>query len=206
MRRDVDQEDEDDGLTIISEDDEADDEGESYDLFEEGQLCDICQHDQGRVGVDPTARGSYDGTPVLLCYECLEGGLKDHYGRVDGVAVVVEPFGEYSAHYYYRLDEMPAYQFVREDVEAISWLLLTIGDECKRCGEQSHFAWLTRGFIDERLPENRPVFRNLDAEVLHLCTNCAAAALAEAYRSMQLPLMTVETPRSAMGILMPTGE
>jgi hypothetical protein len=204
MRRDVEREDEDDGLNIISEDDE--DEEETAALFAEGQLCDVCQHDRGRVGLDPTARGSYDGTPVLLCYECLEGGLKEHYGRVEGVAVVVEPFGEYSAHYYYRLDEMPAYQFVREDVEAVSWLLLTIGDQCERCSEQSRFAWLTRDFVDERLPENRPVFRNLDADIRHLCTGCAAAALAEVYRAMDLPLMTVETPRSAMGILMPTGE
>ena len=72
---------------------------------------------------------------------------------------------------------MPAYQFVREDVEAISWLLLTIGDNCARCGEQSHFAWLTRDFVDVQLPENKPLFRNLDGEIEHLCGACAGAAL-----------------------------
>jgi len=193
-----------DGLNIVSGDDDEDEEGE--DLFEEGQPCDVCQAEDGRVGLDPTCRGTYDGEPVLLGYNCLEGALKDAYKGVDGVAIVVEPFGEYGAHYYYRLDEMPAYQFVREDVEAISWLLLTIGDACGRCGEQSHFAWLTKEFVDERLPENRPLFRNLDGDIERLCRNCAASALAESYNSLNLPLMTVELPRSAMGILMPTGE
>ena len=74
---------------------------------------------------------------------------------MEGVAVIVEPFDDYSDHYYYRLDEMPAYQFVREDVEAISWLMLTIGDACARCGEQSRFVWLTRDFVEPSLPESR---------------------------------------------------
>ncbi|MEX2245233.1 MAG: hypothetical protein WEC75_00970 [Dehalococcoidia bacterium] len=196
--------DDEDGLNIVSED--AEEESEAYDLFEEGQRCDVCGGVDGRVGFDPTVRGSYDGTPVLYCYGCLEAGLKSAYRDVDGVAVVVEPFGEYRAHYYYRLDELPAYQFVREDIEALSWLLLTIGDTCARCSEQSHVAWLTRDFVDARLPEGEPVFRNMDADIEHLCNSCAAAALAELYRSLDLPLMTVELPRSAMGVLMPTGE
>lgn len=194
-----------DGLNIVSGDDDDEDE-EVEDLFEEGQPCDVCQQEDGRVGLDPTCRGTYDGEPVLLGYNCLEGALKDAYKGVDGVAIVVEPFGEYGAHYYYRLDEMPAYQFVREDVEAISWLLLTIGDTCGRCGEQSHFAWLTKEFVDERLPENRAVFRNLEGDIERLCGACAVSALAESYSSLKLPLMTVELPRSAMGVMMPTGE
>src|SRR5205085_7489010 len=113
-------------------------------------------------------------------YNCLEQGLKDAWKDVEGVAAVVEPFGEYGAHYYYRLDEMPAYQFVREDIEAMSWLMLSVGDNCARCGEQSHVAWLTRGFVDQRLPENRAVFQNLDADIEHLCSSCAAGALAAA--------------------------
>jgi hypothetical protein len=158
------------------------------------------------VGLDPTCRGAYDGDPVFYGLKCLPEGLKAVYAGVEGVAVIVEPFGEYSDHYYYRLDEMPSYQFVREDVEAISWLLLTIGDACARCGEQSRFAWLTRDFVDPRLPENEPVFRNLEADIDHLCGPCAAGALASSYRSLELPLMTVELPRGAMGIMMPTGE
>lgn len=198
-------EEQEDGLNIVSGDDE--DDGEEIDeLFEEGQLCDICQNEEGRVGLDPTCRGTYDGEPVLYGYHCLEAGLKDAYGKLDGIAVIVESFDEYAEHYYYRLDEMPAYEFVREDVEAISWLLLTIGDACARCGQQSHAAWLTRDFVDAHLPENRPVFRNMDKDIEHLCRNCAAAALAKSYTSLQLPLMTVELPRSAMGIMMPTGE
>lgn len=195
---------EEDGLNVVSGDDEEEEEFE--DLFEEGQTCDLCQSEEGRVGLDPTCRGTYDGDPVLMGYNCLEAGLKDAYLGVEGVAVVVEPFGDYSAHYYYRLDEMPAYEFVREDVEGISWLTLAIGDACARCGEQSHVAWLTRDFVDQKLPENRPVFRNLDGEIEKLCRSCAAAALAESYASLKLPLMTVELPRSAMGVLMPTGD
>ena len=108
-------------------------------------MCDVCQGEEGRVGLDPTCRGNYDdaGEPTLFGYNCLEQGLKEAYAGLEGVAAIVEPFGDFSAHYYYRLDEMPAYQFVREDVEAMSWLMLTVGDACARCGEQSHVAWLT---------------------------------------------------------------
>jgi hypothetical protein len=194
-----------DGLNILSGDDEEPEEV-LEDLFEEGRACDLCQSEDGRVGLDPTCRGGYDGEPVLLGYRCLPQGLKDAWDAVEGVAVVVEPFGEFDAHYYYRLDEMPAYRFVRDDVEGISWLLLTIGDVCARCGEQSRVAWLTPENVDQRLPEDRPVFRDLDGEVEKLCRSCAAAALAAAYRSLDLPLMTVELPRGAMGVLMPTGD
>jgi hypothetical protein len=202
--KEVEDEDE-DGLNIVSGDDE-DEEEETEDLFEEGQTCDLCESEEGRVGLDPTCRGAYDGDPVLMGYNCLEAGLKDAWAAVEGVAVIVEPFGEYGAHYYYRLDEMPAYEFVREDVEGISWLMLAIGDACARCGEQSHVAWLTPKFVDQKLPENKPVFRNLDGEIEKLCRSCAAAALAESYISLKLPLMTVELPKSAMGVLMPTGD
>ncbi len=196
----------DDGLNIVSDDDEE--EEEPGELFQAGQLCDVCQGEDGRVGLDPTCRGAYEdaGDPVLFGYNCLEQGLKTAWSKVEGVAAVVEPFGEYSAHYYYRLDEMPAYQFVREDVEALSWLMLSIGDNCARCGEQSHVAWLTPEFVDQHLPENRPLFRNLDGVIEHLCTGCTASALSGAYRTLGLPLMTVELPRSAMGVLMPTGD
>lgn len=195
------------GLNIMSADDENEDEGEvAGELFEPGQVCDVCGKEEGRVGLDPTCRGQYDGDPVFLCFGCLTGALQDAYKSVEGVAIIVESFDEYDNHYYYRLDEMPAYQFVREDVEAISWLLLTIGDKCARCGEQGHFAWLTRENVDEHLPENKPLFRKLDGEIEHLCGACAGAALAASYKSLELPLMTVELPRSAMGVMMPTGE
>jgi hypothetical protein len=196
-----------DGLNVISDEDD-DDEEESEPLFAAGQLCDLCETEEGRVGLDPTCRGNYGGDlgPQLFGYNCLADGLKRAYQSVEGVAAVVEPFGDYSAHFYYRLDEMPAYQFVRDDVEAMSWLMLSIGDDCSRCGKQSHIAWLTRESVDERLPENRPVFRNLDADIEHLCVDCTADALAAAYREMELPLMTVELPRAAMGVLMPTGD
>ncbi len=193
-----------DGLNVVSGDD--DDGEEIDDLFEVGQQCDICSNEEGRVGLDPTCRGQYDGDPVLFGFNCLEQGLKDAYAKDEGIAVIVESFGEYSDHYYYRLDEMPAYQFVREDTEAISWLLLTIGDACSRCGQQSHFAWLTRDFVNPHLPENEVIFKNMDRDIEHLCRACVATALATSYKSLELPLMTVEVPRSAMGIMMPTGE
>ena len=196
----------DDGLNITSGDDEDNGEERSGALFEPGQSCDVCGAEDGRVGLDPTCRGAYDGDPVFYGLNCLEAGLKAAYGAVEGVAVVVESFGDFSDHYYYRLDEMPAYQFVRDDVESVSWLLLTIGGSCGRCGEQSHFAWLTRDFVDPALPENEPVFRNMDKDTEHLCGACTGAALALSYRSLDLPLMTVELPRSAMGIVMPTGD
>jgi hypothetical protein len=200
-------EEDEDGLNIVSADDEEELEGEEPEpLFEAGQRCDACENEDGRVGLDPTCRGAYDGDPQLFGYNCLADGLKEAWSKVEGVAAVVEPFGEYGAHYYYRLDEMPAYQFVREDVEAMSWLMLTVGDACARCGQQSHVAWLTPEFVDQKLPEDRQVFRNLDKDVEHLCQACAAEALAQAYRELELPLMTVELPRSAMGVLMPTGD
>jgi hypothetical protein len=202
--RELMQDEDEDGLNIVSGDDE--DDGESEPLFAEGQLCDVCEGEEGRVGLDRTGRGSYEGEPTLYGYNCLEQGLQDAWKDVEGVAAVVAPFGEYDAHYYYRLDEMPAYQFVREDIEAMSWLMLTIGDDCARCGKQSHVAWLTRDFVDQRLPENRPVFQNLDADVEHLCSACTASALAVAYRELERPLLTVDLPRSAMGVLMPTGD
>jgi hypothetical protein len=205
--RDQLQDEDQDGLNITSGDDDED-EGEAEDLFAEGQMCDVCQGEDGRVGLDPTCRGTYPdaGDPTLFGFNCLEQGLKDAYAKLEGVAAIVEPFGDFTAHYYYRLDEMPAYQFVREDTEAMSWLMLTIGDACARCGEQSHVAWLTREFVDERLPENRAVFKNLDGEIEHLCAACAATALASAYRDLGLRLMTAELPQSAMGVLMPTGD
>lgn len=190
-----------DDFNIISEEDE---DGEP--LFAEGGECDICENEAGRVGIDPTCRGAYEGDRVLAGFTCAPDQLKQQYGAVDGVAVIVEPFGKYAAHYYYRLDEMPAYQFVREDVEAISWLMLTIGDECARCGQQSRFALLTKDFVDQRLPEGKAIFRNLDSPIEHLCGDCAAAHLARAYQTLRLPLITVEIPRGAMGVLMPTGE
>lgn len=193
-----------DGLNIYSGDD---DDGEvTGGMFALGQNCDICGAEEGRIGLDPTCRGNYDGTPILYGFNCVTDGLREAYGGVEGVGVIVEPFDEYTDAYYYRLDEMPAYQFVREDVEGISWLMLIIGDNCARCGEQSRFVFLTRDNVDPRLPEEEPVFRNLDGDLEHLCGACAGAALAAGCKSLDLPLMTVELPRSAMGIIMPTGE
>lgn len=195
----------DDGLRIYSGDD---DEGEEIigPLFEPGQRCDICHREDGVVGIDPTCRGVYEGEPLIVGEDCLEQELQRVYGNVEGVGVIVEPFGQYSAHYYYRIDEMPAYQFVREDVEGISWLMLTVGDECARCGEQSRFAWVGQELVYRDLAENESVFRNLQADMEHLCGKCAGQALADAYLAMRLPLVTAEVPRSAMGIMMPTGE
>ena len=187
--------------------DEDDEDGEFQgDLFAAGQMCDVCGAEEGRVGLDPTCRGAYQGDPVFYGFKCLPDGLKQAYAAVEGVAVLIEPFDEWSELYYYRLDEMPAYQFVREDVEAISWLMLTIGDECARCGEQSRFALLTKEFVDQKLPEDRQVFRNLDRNIEHLCGDCAAAHLADVYKALRVRLVTAEVPRGAMGIVMPTGE
>jgi len=197
--------DDDDEFNVVSGDDD-DDEYIPHNLFGDGGPCDVCGNDPGRIGIDPTCRGAYDGEPLLACYACAPEQLKRAYADVEGVGVIIEPFGEYSAHFYYRLDEMPSYQFVREDTEAISWLMLTIGDACKRCGEQSRFALLTKTFVDEDLPENAQVFRHLDRDIEHLCAACTATYLAVAYKALQAPLVTVEVPRGAMGILMPTGE
>jgi hypothetical protein len=195
-----------DGLNILSGDDEEAGEEEVAALFALGQQCDVCSAEEGRVGIDPTCRGSYDGDPVLLGDGCLDVGLKSAYEGIEGAAVVVEPFGQYVAHYYYRVDEMPAYRFVRDDVEAISWLLLTVGDDCARCGQQSRFVWLPADRVDAKLPEDRALFRGLDAELQHLCNICLAAQLAESYRSLDLLLITAEVPRAAMGIVIPTAE
>jgi hypothetical protein len=66
---------------------------------------------------------------------------------------------------------------------------------------------LTKDFVDPELPEDEdtPVFRELDRDFERLCRSCAAKALAAVYKSMNLPLMTVELPRSAMGVMMPSG-
>jgi hypothetical protein len=196
---------------IISADDEEDygDETgvEVEDLFAPGEQCHNCGAEAGRAGLDPSCHGTYDGDPTLLGHNCLEGALKDAYGQNDGIAIVVEPFGKNKYHLYYRLDEMPAYQFNRQDVEGISWLLLTIGDACAKCGEQSHAAWLTPKFVDKDLPEDpeTPVFRNLDQDAQHLCWSCTASQLAAAYKKLNLPMLTIEVPRSAMGVMMPSG-
>jgi hypothetical protein len=202
-RREIADDEGEDEFNVISGDDEG---GEEVQLFAEGGDCDICEREPGRIGIDPTCHGTYDGDPVLVGYECAAAQIKDAYASVDGVAVIVEPFGDYALHSYYRLDEMPAYQFVREDIEALSWLMLTIGDECSRCGEQSRFALLTKEFVDEALPEGERVFRNLDRDIEHLCRDCAAAHLARAYQTLRQPLVTVEIPRGAMGVLMPVGD
>src|SRR5581483_6873211 len=90
------QEEDADGLNVVSGDDEDVDvieegDGEGGDLFEEGQQCDVCASEDGRVGVDPTCRGAYDGDPVLFGFNCLEKGLVDAYQGLEGVAVIVEP-------------------------------------------------------------------------------------------------------------------
>lgn len=207
-------EDEEDGLNIISGDDE--DEGEDGEeatgeertgLFEPGMPCDRCNSEPGAIGLDPTCRGAYDGEPQLFGHNCARAALTEAYSGIEGVAAVVEPFGEYSAHYYYRLHEMPSYRFVTDDIEALSWLMLALGGDCDRCGNaQSRFAWLSPKFVDQRLPEDKPVFRNMDGKMDHLCAGCAAAALAGAYKQLSLPLITVELPRGAMGLLIPTGD
>ena len=202
MRRDSDGDAARDGLNIYSDDSDGE---EQAGLFEPGQPCDICGKD-GRVGIDPTARGTYDGTPVLACFDCAPDAMKAAFADVQGISAIVEPFGDYDCAWYYRLDEMASYQFVREDLESMSWLMLTIGGDCGRCGQQSHHAWLTRDFVDPKLPEGAPVFRNLDGEIESLCNACAATALTEACVALDLPLIAVDVPRSAMGVVIPTGE
>ena len=103
-----------------------------------------------------------------------------------------------------RLPWQPTPAYWSEVRPLLAAMNASLGDACARCGEQSHVAWLTPEFVDQKLPENRAVFRNLDADVEHLCQACTAAALAQAYRELELPLITVELPRSAMGVLMPT--
>ena len=203
-----DEQEDEDGLNIVGEDDD-DDDGEDEELFAPGDMCSRCESERGRVGLDPTCHGMYGGDdgPVLFGYDCLPQGLSEAYATTEGIGVIVEPFGHNKFHLYYRLDEMPAYQFCRSDIEAVSWLVLTLGDACSRCGEQSHFAWLTKDFVDQELPEDEdtPVFRNLEGNLERLCRSCTAKALTASYTSMNLPLMTVELPRSAMGVMMPSG-
>ena len=194
--------DSDDDLKVYSEEEV---EEEYAGLFAEGDPCDTCGK-PGRVGIDPTCRGSYDGEPQLACLDCAPEALKKAFAEVQGMSAIVEPLEDYDVLWYYRIDEMPAYQFVREDIEGVSWLLLTVGGPCSRCGEQSRHAWLPRAFIDPKLPEGKPVFRNLDRETEALCNACAAAAIAEICAAIAMALITVEVPRGAMGVLIPTGE
>ena len=97
--RELVQEEDANGLNIVSGDDddeqpdEDEEEDEAADLFEEGQQCDVCAAEEGRVGLDPTCRGAYDGDPVLYGYNCLEKGLKDAYRPLEGV-VGLEREGE----------------------------------------------------------------------------------------------------------------
>jgi hypothetical protein len=195
-----------DGLNIVSDDDD-DDVDDS--IFQAGDMCWSCQQEPGLVGLDPTCHGAYAGDDdrILLGAKCLEARLIDLYAKNEGIAVIVEPFGRNNFHLYYRIDEMPAYQFPREDIEGISWILLTIGGPCARCQEQSHFAWLTPAFVDPELPEDpdRAVFRNLDGDFENLCRACAAKELAQVYLNLGLSLLTAELPRSAMGVMMPSG-
>ena len=82
-------EEQEDGLNIVNDEDE--DDGEVIgDLFEAGQFCDVCSKEEGRVGLDPTCRGAYDGDPVFLCFGCLTGALQDAYKGVEGSAIIVE--------------------------------------------------------------------------------------------------------------------
>jgi hypothetical protein len=204
-RRDDAIDEDDDDFNIISGDDDEEDDGDTWDPFAEGGSCAICGDEPGTIGIDPTCRDTYDGEPILLGDRCAPEQIKEAFAQVEGVGVIVEPFGAYASNVYYRLDEMPAYQFVRDDIEAISWLMLTIGDDCKRCGEQSRFALLTPNFVDESLPEGQRVFRNLERPIEHLCGACAGMHLARTCQSLGLPLITVEVPRGAMGILIPAG-
>jgi hypothetical protein len=197
-----------DGLNIASGDGE-DDEDDYESPFVAGENCWVCQTEPGRVGIDPTCHGAYGGDDGLnlVGYNCLDGALKDAYEKTEGIGVIAEPFGKYEFHLYYRIDELPAYGFAREDIEFVSWQMLSIGDPCSRCGEQSHFAWLTPDFVDPDLPEgdDELVFRNTEKEYERLCRTCVAAALSAKYKALKVPLLTVEVPRSAMGIMMPSG-
>ncbi|MBI2724579.1 MAG: hypothetical protein HYX50_05900 [Chloroflexi bacterium] len=197
-----------DGLNILSGDDDEEDEDDRATLFREGDLCWVCQQEPGRIALDPTCHGSYPGgDPVLLGHNCLAPALAETYGAMEGIAAIVVPLEGARNHLYYRIDEMPAYGFPREDIEPVSWLMLGLGDACSRCGEQSHIAWLTSNFVNTSLLEEEgvAVFRNLDGDIERLCGSCAAGALAHAYAALRTPLLIAELPRSAMGILMPSG-
>ena len=203
-RRDAVLQEDEDSLNIRSDDDDIDEADEP--LFKDGDICWVCQDEPGRVGFDPACGGEYAGIdPVLLGERCLPAALKEAYAKTEGIGAIVEPFGTYGQHLYYRLDEMPAYGFTRDDVEGVSWLMLTIGDACARCGEQSHFTWLTKDFVDPGLPEDEDaaVFRNLDRDAERLCRSCAAGALARAYVTLKPRLVTAELPRGAMGLMIP---
>jgi len=202
MFRRTDAEEQDDGLNIYSDDG---DEQEFTELFVAGQPCDVCGA-EGRIGVDPTVRGTYEGSPVLGCLEHAPDLIRRAFDDVQGISVIVEPFGDYDAVWYYRLDELPSYQFVREDVEGVSWLLLAIGGPCSRCSEQSRHAWIPSDHVDPKLPEGRPVFRGIDGDFDMLCNRCASSALATACAELSLPLLSLEVPRGAMGLLIPTGD
>ncbi|HWQ27869.1 MAG TPA: hypothetical protein VNN12_02470 [Dehalococcoidia bacterium] len=180
-----------------------DTEGGFEPLFEEGQRCDACGVVEGRVGIDPTCGGVYDGEPTLVCYDCLGPALRRHYGAMEGIAVVVEPAAVFDTHDYYRIDEMAAYEFLQEDIDTVAWMLLEIGGECQQCGEQSHVLWLPIEAIDIELPDDTPIFVNPDAPRRFLCGTCAGEALARAYRASERRLLQVEVPRAAMGLLLP---
>ncbi|HXF52277.1 MAG TPA: hypothetical protein VNM43_11405 [Dehalococcoidia bacterium] len=182
----------------------AEDEEEGFEpLFEEGQRCDACGVTEGRVGIDPTCGGVYDGTPTFVCYDCLQPALRRHYEAMEGIAVVVEPAALFDTHDYYRVDEMAAYEFLQEDIDTVSWMLLTIGGDCEECGEQSHVLWLPVEAIDVELPEDTPIFVNPEAPRKLLCGPCAADTLAQAYCAAERRLWQVEVPRAAMGLLLP---
>jgi hypothetical protein len=99
---------------------------------------------------------------VFACFGCAPAALKDAFSGVQGISVIVEPFDDYDTIYYYRVDEMPAYSFIRDDIEAVSWLLLTVGDDRGAAASRASDAWLTRDFTDPR-PEGEPVFRDTTA-------------------------------------------
>ncbi len=184
--------------------DESAEEDEAYaPLFEEGQPCDLCGASEGRVGIDPTCQGEYDGAPEIACYRCLGPALRRHYEGMEGIAVVVEPAPGFDSHDYYRVDELREYDFLLEDIDTISWLLLGIGGDCDVCRKQSHVLWLPADAIDSRLPDDAPMFVNPGAEGRFLCGGCVADALTNAYRASERRLLQVETPRAAMGVLVP---
>lgn len=172
-------------------------------LFAEGQRCDACGVAEGRVGIDPTCGGVYDGTPAFVCYDCLGPALRREYERMEGIAVIVEPAAMFDTHDYYRIDEMAAYEFLQEDIDTVAWMLLATGGDCEECCEQSHVLWLPVDAIDVELPEDAPIFVNPEAPRRLLCGPCAADALAMAYRAAERRLWQVEVPRAAMGLLLP---
>ena len=59
-----DEQEDDDGLNIVSEDEDVEDE----ELFAPGDMCSRCESERGRVGLDPTCHGVYGGDdgPVLF--------------------------------------------------------------------------------------------------------------------------------------------